>query len=412
MRLIHTSDWHLGHRLHDVSREREHREFLDWLLDRIEEHAVDALLVAGDVFDVANPSARAQALWYDFLADASRRFEGLEIVVIGGNHDSAARLDAPDPILRALDVRVVGGMPQRAGAPAPAATVIPLHDRRGTPAARVAAVPFLRPADLPRVEGDGDPLVEGVRAIYADAIAEAREQAGDDLPVVAMGHCYMTGTALSDLSERKILGGNQHALPVDIFPDDVAYVALGHLHRAQAVGRETVRYSGSPIPLSLAERDYPHQVVLVDLAGPGAADVRPLRVPRSVEILRVPERGHAPLEEVLPRLQALDLPSRNGDAAPFLEVGVRLEQPEPTLRRRIEEALEGKHVTLARIVPSYTGDRESLSQREPDGRGLKDMSVEEVFRHRWRRDHDDEPPEDLLEALHELIDQVEQEGAR
>src|SRR5690606_38813120 len=103
------------------------------------------------------------------------------------------------------------------------------------------------------------------------------------------GHCYMTGTRLSELSERRILGGNQHALPVDLFPDDVAYVALGHLHLAQRVGADHVRYAGSPIPLSFGERHYPHQVLLVDLRGERVAGIEPLRVPRSVDLLRVPE---------------------------------------------------------------------------------------------------------------------------
>jgi exonuclease SbcD len=111
MKILHTSDWHLGHSLHDHSREAEHQAFLAWLLDTLEVESVDALLICGDVFDNANPAAQSQALWYRFLAEAQHRLPGLDIVVIGGNHDSAARLDAPDPLLRALRVRVVGGLP-------------------------------------------------------------------------------------------------------------------------------------------------------------------------------------------------------------------------------------------------------------------------------------------------------------
>ena len=139
--------------------------------------------------------------------------------------------------------------------------------------------------------------------------------------LIVTGHCYLAGASLSDLSERKILGGNLHALPHDLYPDDVAYVALGHLHRAQAVaGRETVRYSGSPLPLAVDEEAYPHQVVCLELEGAEVRSLTPLRVPRAVAILRLPEGG-APgtLEQVLAAVQQLPpaaAPAHHGYGAP------------------------------------------------------------------------------------------------
>jgi exonuclease SbcD len=97
LRLLHTSDWHLGHALHGVDRTYEHERLLAWLVEAVERESVDAVLVAGDVFDAANPPTEAQALWYRFLAEAWRRVPHLQIVAIGGNHDSAARLDSTDP---------------------------------------------------------------------------------------------------------------------------------------------------------------------------------------------------------------------------------------------------------------------------------------------------------------------------
>ena len=108
MRLLHTADWHLGHSLHRFRRHAEHARFLDWLLDQLEEHAVDALLVAGDVFDTANPPSQALRAWYGFLARARARMPALDIVVIGGNHDSAARLDAPRPLLEGTSFQLNG----------------------------------------------------------------------------------------------------------------------------------------------------------------------------------------------------------------------------------------------------------------------------------------------------------------
>jgi exonuclease SbcD len=224
-----------------------------------------------------------------------------------------------------------------------------------------------------------------------------------------MGHCYMVGTEVSLLSERKILGGNQHALPVDLFPEDVAYAALGHLHKAQRVGgREGVRYSGSPIPLALSENEYPHQVCLVDLDGERLAGVRPLAVPRTRTILRIPYEGPRPLDEVLALLATLPPadPKTPAELRPLLEVRVLLDRPEPALRRRIEPALEGKGVRLVKITPELVGRTQALAEMAPHVR-LAELRPEDVFIERYRRDFGALPPAELLAAFHELVEQVE-----
>ncbi|MCC7139246.1 MAG: exonuclease SbcCD subunit D C-terminal domain-containing protein [Planctomycetes bacterium] len=407
MRLIHTADWHLGHVLHDHPRTFEHERFLAWLLDLVESERADALVVAGDVFDVANPPTSALDAWFGFLASSRARFPRLELVVVGGNHDSPSRLDVTNPLLAAFRIHVVGGLPRRPDRSLDLDRLVVPLEADGRRAAWCVAMPFLRPSDLPVVAPAADPLVEGVRAVYAEALeaVRARRRAGE--PVVALGHCYMTGTRLSELSERRILGGNQHALPVDVFPDDLAYAALGHLHLAQAVGgRETVRYSGSPIPLSFSETDYRHQVCVVDLT-PDSTRVRSVPVPRAVPLLRLPEGGAAPLPDVRERLRAL--PALDGPESdprrPLLEVRVRCDRPEPNLRREVEEALAGRAPRLLRIGVELPGDARALAEAAP-GATLRDLSPEHVLRLRWARDHEGEPPAELLAAFSELVESV------
>ncbi len=379
----------------------------------IDEQEIDSLLVAGDVFETANPPATAQEAWYRFLAETRRRRPDLDVVVIGGNHDSAARLDAPAEILGEMGVRVVGGLPRLApgGELDLERLIAPLHDQRGRVCGWVAAVPFLRPVDLPAAyinDVDADPLIEGVRAVYTEVLASARARRRPGQALVAMGHCYMVGGEVSELSERRILGGNQHALPANLFPDDVAYVALGHLHRPQRVGgRAHVRYSGSPIPLSLAEADYPHQVVVVELDGDRLVGTREIRVPRFVPILRVPWVGYRPLPDVLPALAKLDPlePGTPDEERPYLEVRLSLPAAEPGFRRQIEDALDGKAARLVRLTVDYTGDGRALA--ESTRTDLREVTPEDVFRRLYAKFHEELPPAPLLEAFQELLEQVE-----
>jgi len=412
VKILHTSDWHLGHTLHDQPREREHELFLEWLLETLLDQEIDALLVAGDIFDSANPSSAAQSTLYRFLAGVLRASPELDVILIGGNHDSAARLSAPDPILRELNIHTVGALRRTSHGPDYASTVIPLHDRRGEIAAWVAAVPYLRPADLPKLNGEGDPWVDGVRLAYADALAAARERRAPGQALLATGHCYMVGTKISELSERRIFGGGAHALPGDLFPDDVAYVALGHLHLAQTVGsREHLRYSGSPIPLSMAESSYRHQVCVVELDGERLVTTESLRVPRSVPLLRVPEPEPAPLAEVLELLAGLDLDRedhRDPGVWPYLEVRVLLDEPQPDLRAQVEQAVESLPVRLVKLTSQYTGTQASLADQGVEA-SLEELQEEEVFRRCYLEKYDGEPSAELMTAFSELLDDARQE---
>ena len=418
MRILHTSDWHLGHVLRGQSREREHALFLDWLLETMGCEGIDALIVAGDVFETANPPATAWKAWFSFLAELRRRYRNLDVVVIAGNHDSAARLEAPGQILRDLGVHLVGTIPRKGDGELDAdRLVIPLRDAAGHEAALCMAIPFLRQADLPGVAvtagEDVDPLIEGMRILHAEIHSAARRRAAPGQALVATGHCYMVGTQISELSERKILGGNQHALPADLFPADIAYVALGHLHLAQTVGgREGVRYSGSPLPLSMSERDYAHQVCLVDLEEGQLARMRSLPVPRTVDMLRIPDRGSAAPEELLAALADLpDLsPETQGWERSYLEVAAAIDRPQPDLPRRIEEALEGKEPRLVRLTLQSTGHHRSLAETAVAVE-LSDLQPEQVFLERYQRDHRGAPPGKLLQAFHQLVDEVAQEEA-
>lgn len=409
MRILHTSDWHLGQALHHYDRFHEHQCFLDWLVEQAVEQQADALLVAGDVFDNANPPASAQKQLYQFLHKLHLRAPKLDIVIIAGNHDSPARLEAPGPLLELHNTRVVGGTVRNPdGSFDLERLLVPLHDRSGEVAAWCVAVPFLRPGDVPRPAAgedapEGDPYLNGIALLYRQAFELAAQRRTNGQAIVAMGHCHMLEGQSSVDSERRIVIGGTEALPATIFDPCVAYAALGHLHLAQRVGRqEHLRYSGSPLPMSFSELNYQHQILRVDLDGGKAVAVEPLMVPRSVQLLRVPAQ-HAPIDEVLAALEALELDDLEPHRQPYLEVRVLLERPEPGLRARVEAAIKGKPVRLAKIEPlrkaSGTGaagpalSLDELAQLQPD----------DIFRRLYQDRFGEAAPDDQLSAFAELM---------
>ncbi|WP_120997029.1 exonuclease SbcCD subunit D C-terminal domain-containing protein [Stutzerimonas urumqiensis] len=407
MRLIHTSDWHLGQTLHGQDRDHEHAAFLAWLLDQLVVQQADALLIAGDVFDTINPPLKAQERLYDFIVRAHERLPNLDIVMIAGNHDSGGRIELPAPLMRRLNAHAIGRIAWLDdGTLDHDRLLVPLTDAQGKAAAWCLALPFLRPAEVTGGE-IGDDYLGGIRQVHERLIAAAETRRKPGQALIAMSHAHMAGGAVSEDSERNIVIGHAEALPASLFPEPIAYVALGHLHKPQRVaGDERIRYSGSPLPLSFAEVNYPHQVLRVDLDGERLLAVEALPVPRAVDMLRV---GRAPLVEVLAQLEALPAVGLFDEALPWLEVRVQLESPLPDLRQQIERAIEGKACRLVRIASEYAG-----RTGEQDGDvllGLDRISPEALFTRAWQAEYGTLPDEQALSDFASLLQRIEFEDS-
>ncbi|MFO7704906.1 MAG: exonuclease subunit SbcD, partial [Halopseudomonas sp.] len=271
MNILHTSDWHIGRTLYGRKRYDEFEAFLTWLAQTIEDHAVEALLVAGDIFDTSAPSNRAQALYYRFLcrvAGSACR----HVVVIAGNHDSPSFLNAPKELLKALDVHVIGS-----ATPDPQDEVLVLRDQQGVVELMVCAVPYLRDRDIrtvapgESVEDKEQKMLDGIRTHYAAVVSAAQQQrqaCAATVPLVGMGHLFTAGGQTIDGDGvRELYVGSLAHVTAGIFPSSLDYVALGHLHVPQKVGGlEIIRYSGSPLPMGFGEAKQQKSVCLVSFA--------------------------------------------------------------------------------------------------------------------------------------------------
>lgn len=428
MNLFHTADWHLGQSFHGQQRHFEHQHFLDWLLDTLAHRRPDALLIAGDIFDGVNPSLAAQKLLYDFLVSAHERLPSLDIVMIAGNHDSGARIELPAPLLEHLNVYARGRLYWREdGAPDCERLLIPLTDQWGKTRAWCLALPFLRPSEVTgRSEcqalkqengddrgGDGeaptDPYVQGVTRVHEALIEAGRKRRRPGEALIAMSHAHLHGARVSAQSERPIVIGGEESLPATLFPEDIAYVALGHLHRPQRVGAERIRYSGAPVAMDFSEAGYVHQVLEVSVEGERLTRVESLPIPRPVALLRI---GPEPLEQVLEALEALSLETTDeegGDdekergAWPWLEVSVTLKAPRVDLRAQIEKALKGRAVRLASLRAQVARDDNEASHPTP--REALDPTA--LFARVWQREYGDTPPCDVMSDFNALLQEIQ-----
>jgi len=389
--ILHTADWHIGQTLAGFARDTEHALALARVVAIARERAVDAVIVAGDVFDSANPSAEALRSFYDTLAALRAARPAAAIVIVAGNHDAAARLEAPRALFDTLGVRVVGTIARRDGALDLGAHLVPVGDAAGAVAAHVLAIPYPRFADLPvvTVEGGAEEMIAGVRALYAEAVAASRARIGD-APLIATGHLHVAGALESEGAERRILLGGEHAVPADAFPADLAYVALGHLHRPQDVGRPSLRYAGSLFPLSKTEIGYRHGVAIVSIAA-GAVTVEHVSLPRPVAHLMVPERGALPLDALPGALDALALdPALPRSEWPFLHLVIALDGPAPGLRAEIDRLVEHRPLRLVSVAVERPAADRGPGPAAPDRR-LAEHAPEDLFARAFEQVHGSAP---------------------
>ena len=302
-KILHTSDWHIGRRLKEHDRIDEFTKFFGWLEKLILTENIDALLVSGDIFDNTTPSVPAQKVYYSFLT-ALAKSPCRHTVIISGNHDSPAFLDAPAELLGLSDIHVIGQACDN-----PQDEVIPLKDSDGNTELIVCAVPYLRDRDVRRLTLSDNPeesdkiLQAGIREHYAQVFSRARELQGDsDVPVIAMGHMFLKGGQVQpDDGVRSLYVGTAVEIESSIFPEWLTYTALGHLHSPQKSGRENIRYSGSPLAMGFGEAGQNKAVYVLELDGKNLSGLREIRIP----VFQRLERISGDLDEIAGRIQEL-----------------------------------------------------------------------------------------------------------
>lgn len=388
MRIIHTSDWHLGQFFINKSRQQEHQLFIEWLLQQVEKHDVDAVIVAGDVFDTGSPPSYARELYNQFVIGMNKL--GRQLIILAGNHDSVSTLNESKNILAHLNTQVIA-----AAAEDLTTQVLTLNNKQGDVAAIVCAIPYLRPKDIVQSRSGQSgqqkqqQLGQAITQHYNDVFALAKQQqdtlqeeTGNLVPIIATGHLTAMGVTTSE-SVRDIYIGSLEAFPAKDFPA-ADYIALGHIHRPQRVAKsEHIRYCGSPIPLSFDElgldpKISKKEVLLVDFKAAKLHSVEPLSVPlfQPMQVIK------GDLNSIEKQLSAF--PSTKETAAVSLPIWLSLEVETQDylndLQQRIQTLTADMNVEILQLRRARKQQQQQIEREDKEL--LAELTPEDVFERR------------------------------
>ena len=380
MKILHTSDWHLGRMLYGKKRYPEFKVFLTWLIETIQAQEIDILLIAGDVFDATTPSNYAQELYFQFLSNAAKKTTCQHIVVIGGNHDSPSLLEASKSVLKALDVHVVGAASEN-----PQDEVITLKSQEGVPQAIICAVPYLRDRDIRKTEAkeslaDKDQkLIAGIKSHYHEVCEHAKLEQSKliakhkltHIPIIGMGHLFAAGgKTQQDDGVRELYVGSLAHINANIFADYLDYVALGHLHVPQIVAKKAyIRYSGSPIAMGFGGEARQQKITLIIEFSNNTMNIHEYPIAVFQKLIRI--KGD--LEHILEELTELI----NAKSQAWLEIEYTGDDIVSDLSQQINTHIEGGNLEIRRIKNKRIIDK-AITQAHVS-ETLEDLSEMEVF---------------------------------
>ena len=441
MRIIHTSDWHLGQHFISKSRAAEHQAFIDWLLAQVSQQNIDAVIIAGDVFDTGTPPSYARKLYNYFVVEMSKL--ECQLVVLGGNHDSVSTLDESKSLLAYLNTHVIANVQGDLSH-----QILVLNDKKGKAGAILCAIPFIRPRDVinsqagessaDKQQALGQAIADHYQSLY-DLAVKKRKEFKQPLPIIATGHLTAMGVKTSE-SVRDIYIGTLEAFPASAFPP-ADYIALGHIHRPQVVAKsEHIRYCGSPIPLSFDELGSQKQVLVAEFADGKLSSVSPLLIPR-FQPMQVIKGDLTSIQQQLVDLDQETNPLPSGTQttlsiipeiqektesdSPDSTSGVAktINKPLPTwlcievdtrdylddLQQRIQDITADLNVEVLQLRRARTGKQVRIEQQEKET--LAELTVEDVFERRlalavFEGDAEVQRRDRIIEDFRKIVEEV------
>lgn len=374
MKILHTSDWHLGQYFMMKTREAEHLAFLNWLIETVNKENVDAVIVAGDIFDSASPPSYARKLYSDFIVKLQTS-HCKKLILVSGNHDSVAVLNENKDLLQALEVSVLAGLNTDLSE-----HIIAIKDKQQKTEALVCALPFLRATDVMSSEQGSSAsdkqmnLQQGIADTYQSIFELADAQRAEQtFPIIATGHLTAVGCSVSE-SVRDIYIGTLTAFPSSLFPD-FNYIALGHLHRPQKVQKaQHIRYSGSPIALSFDETAQQKKVNIIEFDSALALTVSEVDIPEFQKMQVI----SGDLSTVSALIK--DLVTKYQDQCVWLEIKLKQDFYLSDVQSELNALVEGSHIEILKISSPKIDINKQWQEDEKNS--LENLTPHDLFQHR------------------------------
>ena len=395
MKILHTSDWHIGRKLYNQELEQDLDLFFDWLVNTIEQEKINVLIVAGDIFDLAYPSNSSLEQYYKVLRKLYKT-DCKNIIITGGNHDSVTTLNAPKNILKFLNITIIGGANQNSEE-----QIIEVKDENNKLQLIVCAIPYLRGKDI-RQSIAGEKYDERILAIregiskYYQNVADIVEQKyNSNIPIIATGHLFVTNVDLPK-EEKDLYIGSLQQISSERFPKLFSYVALGHIHRPQKVS-EKIRYSGSPIPMSFSERKHNKSVVVLEKKYNSFIQ----------KIFEIPKFRNLILfkgtyEEVKNKINSY---KDDGILPFFAEIEIIEEKSNPELKYKAIKYIENTEIEVVNYKIIFNDNKKILDTQFYKTTSLKDINVSEIFE-KLLLEKDAENSEELKNTFNELMEEM------
>jgi len=418
MRILHTSDWHLGQYFYGKSRAAEHQQFLTWLISQVQLHKIQCVIVAGDIFDTGTPPSYAREMYFDFIVNMHKI--NCQLIFLAGNHDSVAMLGESKQLLRSLSARVIpnatANFSESDDSEAINEQVFYINDQEGKAQAVICAIPFLRPRDILKSQAGktandkSQSLQQAIKEHYQQLYQQAKKLSITDgnktLPIIATGHLTTVGVTISE-SVRDIYIGTLEAFPANAFPN-ADYIALGHIHRAQKVAKtEHIRYCGSPIPLSFDEAKQTKRVLIVDFIKDKLDKVTELQIPSFQPIMMVKTTLNDLSDLVAEQVKQLK-ELKQGQKI-WLDIEIDSSEYLQDLNSRIEQLVSDLPVEIL-LVRRSKKSRQAMPNNQKKIT-LNELSLTDVFNTRldqenWQTDEEQALKGRLITLFQQAISQV------
>lgn len=397
MKILHTADWHLGHRLHEQSQLEEQTLFLKWIENYIIVNKINVLLISGDIFDNGSPSNQSLEMYYSFLVKLTAT-TCKSVIITGGNHDSAGTLNAPKHILNALSIKVVGKATENIE---DEVFEIDINEEKVI----IGAIPYLRDGDIRRAVADEsfDELSDKYKKALINHYNLVADQCKlintSEAPVIAMGHLFAIGGSVSD-SEQNIYVGTLGHIGAEDFPKYFDYLALGHLHRPQKIGaKDNIRYSGSPYILSFSEINYDKKIIVITIDDNKISRIEDIVIPRFREVYRLT----GTIDECINEFS--NIITNTYKLTPWVEIVLNEQNNINTYN--LKTSAEQYSFDILKTTLKKQREIKGIEELLADSKSIKELSPTEVFKMKCEEmnfDLDNRP--EVWDAFNEILQSV------